>query len=187
MSGARSVFDDSLRNDTVKKTRTPSQIQASSAARKRALFVAAAALIAGTVVLTLSNYFLQLHCVIAMAVALAGGLAAARATIPIDPDSFRSAGNVGGTYAALAYVLPFIGFSFYNWMTMTPDKAAQRMTQLSSAEIVFAQQNNMQLGVEYFRGQDIAYLFGYLLFALILGSVLGMVGGAVAKRQLTTR
>ena len=167
----------------MKKVRTPSQIQASSAARKRALFVAAVALVIGILMLALSSYFLQLHCVMVMAVALAGGLAAARVAIPIDRESFRSAGSTGGTYAALAYALPFIAFNFYNWLTLTPDKAGQRMAQLSPDQIAFAQQNNMQFGVEFFKAQDVAYLFGYLLFALILGSIIGMIGGALAKRQ----
>ncbi len=168
----------------MKKIRTPSQIQATSAARKRGLFVAAIALLVGTVMLILSNYFLQLHCVMAAAVALAGGIAAARAALPIDRESARSAGSMGGTYAAVAYALPFMLFNFVQFSTVTAQTVGQRISQLAPEQIAQIEQNNIQLGVDFFKGQDVAYLFGYLLFALLFGWVFGMVGGVLAKRQL---
>lgn len=155
-----------------------------SAARKRSLFVAAIAFIVGVVMLVLSSYFLQLHCVMAFAVALAGGIAAARAAMPYEPAWYRGAGSTGGLYAAIGYALPFIGFNLYNWLTITPALASQRMAQLSPEQIALAQQNSIQLGVEYFKGQDIAYVFGYLMFALLIGTLVGLIGGVLAKRQL---
>lgn len=134
--------------------------------------------------LLLSSYFLQLHCVMAFAVALAGGIAAARAAMPHEPNWFRGAGSLGGLYATVGYALPFVAFNLYNWLTITPAIAAQRMAQLSPDQIALAQQNNLQLGVEYFKGQDVAYVFGYLLFGMLIGSLAGIVGGILAKRQL---
>ena len=90
----------------MKRTKSEKEIAASKAARKRGLFVAAIAVLIGGLMLALSGDFLALHCVVAAAVALAGGIAAARAGLPFHPDCARSAGATGGIYAALAYA-PF--------------------------------------------------------------------------------
>jgi len=168
----------------MKTPHTPAQLQATALARKRALLVAAVALVIGVVMLGLSSAFLQLHCVMAMAVALSGGIAAARAAGQIDRPSVRRAGTIGGMYATLAYAVPFMVFNFIDWLTLTPGKVAERMAQLTPDQVAFARQNNMQFGLEYFKAQDVAYVFGYLLFALALGSLIGMLGGILARRQL---
>jgi hypothetical protein len=168
----------------MKKVRTPAQIEASAAARKRALFVAAITLVVGIIMLVLSESFLALQCVVAAAVALSGGIAAARAAIPIDPSSFRAAGTTGGIYAALAYALPFMVYNLARYASVNDQTAAERMAQLNPAQLEQIQQFNITLGAEYFRGQDISFVFGYLLFALLFGWIVGSLGGALAKRQM---
>lgn len=169
----------------MKKVRTPSQIRAAETARKRALFVATVGAAVGVITLLLSSTFLALHCVIAAAVALSGGIAAARAAVPIEPQSFRSAGVTGGIYAALGYVLPFMIYNFARYLSVNDQTVAERAAELTSDQIAMMEQFNVVLGAEFFRGQDVSYIFGYLLFALLLGWILGVVGGALAKRQMS--
>ncbi len=168
----------------MKKVRTPSQVEAATAARKRALFVAAIAAAVGVIMLLLSSTFLALHCVVAAAVALSGGIAAARAAIPIEQQSFRSAGATGGIYAALGYALPFMIYNFARYLSVNGQTVAERAAELTPDQIAMMEQFNVVLGAEFFRGQDVSYIFGYLLFALLFGWILGIVGGALAKRQM---
>jgi hypothetical protein len=168
----------------VKKVRTPSQIEAVVAARKRALFVAPIALVVAIIMLVISDSFVALQCVMAAAVALSGGIAAARAAIPIDPTSFRTAGATGGIYAGLAYALPFMGYNLFRYLSVNDQTVGARMAELSSAQLEQIRQFNIQVGAEYFRGQDISFVFGYLLFALLLGWLAGSLGGVLAKRQM---
>ncbi|MCS6846205.1 MAG: hypothetical protein RMN52_00650 [Anaerolineae bacterium] len=168
----------------MKKVRTPSQIAANTAARKRALFVAAIAAVVGVIMLLLSSTFLVLHCVVAAAVALSGGIAAARAAIPIERQAFRSAGATGGIYAALGYALPFMIYNFIRYLNVNDQTVAERAAELTPDQIAMMEQFNVVLGAEFFRGQDVSYIFGYLLFALLFGWILGIVGGVLAKRQL---
>ena len=58
---------------------------------------------------------------------------------------------------------------------------------LLATQIALAREQNIVLGAEYFRGQDISYLFGYLLFALVFGWVFGMLGAALARNQLQAK
>ncbi|MCS7055670.1 MAG: hypothetical protein NZM18_05790 [Thermoflexales bacterium] len=169
----------------MKKVRTPSQIKADAAARARALFVAAIAAVVGVIMLLLSSTFLALHCLIAAAIALAGGIAAARAAIPFEPQSFRRAGTLGGIYAALAYALPFMVYNFVRYLGVNDQTAAERAAELTPDQIAMMEQFNIVVGAEFFRGQDVSYIFGYLLFALLFGWVLGIIGGALAKRQMS--
>jgi hypothetical protein len=168
----------------MKKVRTPQEVQAGAAARSRALFVAVVAFVAGVVVLAISGPFLALHCVLAIAVALSGGIAAARAAIPIDPASFRRAGAIGGIYVTFAYALPFMAYYLYSFLTVNEASVARRMAELSPVQLGQIREFNIELGAEYFRGQDISYVFGYLLFALVLGWLVGSLGGILARRQL---
>ena len=46
-------------------------------------------------------------------------------------------------------------------------------------------EQNIQVGVDYFRGEYISYASGYLLFGLIAGFVFGSLGAALARRQMT--
>ncbi len=167
----------------VKKIRTAAQIEAAGAGRKRALFVAAIAFIAGALMLLLTNNFVALHCVMLMAVALSGGIAAGRAAHPIDADSARSAGVNGGLYAAVAFALPFI---LYNLVLLFGiNDATARAAQLTAGEIANIQQFNVAVDAEYFRRQDTAIVFGYFFFALLFGAIVGMIGGIIARRQLS--
>lgn len=169
----------------VKKIRTPSEVEAAGAARKRALFVAVLALIIGAIMLLFTNNFVQLHCVMLIAVSLAGGIAAGRAAYPIDAGSARPAGTNGGLYAALAFVLPFVIYNLFLLFNINDQTVAARAAQLTPAEIANIQQFNVALDAEYFRRQDTAIIFGYLLFALIFGAIAGLIGGAIARRQLS--
>jgi hypothetical protein len=165
------------------KTKSEREIAASAAARKRGLFVAAVAVLIGGLMLALSGDFLTLHCVVAAAVALSGGIAAARAGLPFHPDCARSAGMTGGIYAALGYALPFMAHNFIRYLNVNDQTAAERAAQLTPDQIALMEQFNVVVGADFFRGQDISYLFGYLLFALLFGWLFGLVGGALAKRQ----
>lgn len=169
----------------MKKVRTPSQVEAAATARKRALFVAMIGAAVGVIMLLLSSSFLALHCVVAAAVALSGGIAAARAAIPIEPQSFRTAGVTGGIYAALGYALPFMLYNFARYLSVNDQAVAERAAELTPDQIAMMEQFNVVLGAEFFRGQDVSYIFGYLLFALLFGWILGIVGGALAKRQMS--
>lgn len=171
----------------MKKVRTPQEVQANAAARKRALFVAAIAFVIGLIMLFISGPFLALHCVMAIAVALSGGIAAARAAIPIDPSAYRRAGAIGGIYASLAYVAPFMFYNAVNYLRLDDAAVARRISELAPDQLAQIRQFNIELGAEYFRGQDISYVFGYLLFGLLLGWVIGSLGGVLARRQLSER
>lgn len=168
----------------MKKVRTSAQVQAALAARKRALFVAVISFVVGILMLLLSNTFLALHCAVAAAIAWSGGSAAARAAIPIDRDSFRAAGVTGGIYAALAYALPFMAYNFYRYLNVSEASVATRAAELTPEQFTMMEQFKVVLGAEFFRGQDISYVFGYLLFALLFGWIIGMIGGALAKQQM---
>jgi hypothetical protein len=168
----------------MKRTKSEREIAASAAARRRGLFVAAVAVLVGGLMLALSSDFLTLHCVIAAAVALSGGIAAARAGLTFHPDCARSAGMTGGIYAALGYALPFMAHNFIRYLNVNDQTAAERAALLTPDQIALMEQFNVVVGAEFFRGQDISYLFGYLLFGLLFGWLFGMLGGALAKRQL---
>lgn len=169
----------------MKKIRTPAQLEAAGAARRRALFIAGIAFVAGALMLLLTNNFVSLHCVTLMAAALSGGIAAGRAAHPIDPDSTRSAGVTGGLYAAIAFVLPFMLYSLVQLFGINDQTVAARAAQLTQAELANIQQFNVAVDAEYFRRQDTAIVFGYLFFALIFGAVIGMIGGVIARRQMS--
>jgi len=167
----------------MKRTKSEKEIAASKAARKRGLFVAAIAVLIGGLMLALSGDFLALHCVVAAAVALSGGIAAARAGLPFHPDCARSAGATGGIYAALGYALPFMIYNFVRYVNVNDQTAAERAAALTPEQIALMEQFNVVVGAEFFRGQDISYLFGYLLFGLLFGWLLGLIGGVLAKKQ----
>lgn len=167
----------------MKRTRTAAEEAALRAARGRALFMAGVGLVTGLVMLALSSDFLALHCVVAAAVAASGGIAAARSAILHRAESYGSAGSLGGIYAALGYALPFMVFNFVSWLNVTEETAAARAAQLSPEQIAQLREMNFVVGADFFRGQDIAYLFGYLLFALVFGWLFGRVGGIIALRQ----
>ena len=169
----------------MRKTKSEREIAANAAARRRGLFVAAVAVLVGGLMLALSGDFLTLHCAVAAAVALSGGIAAARAGLPLHPECARSAGMTGGIYAALGYALPFMAHNFIRYLSVNDQTAAERAALLTPDQIALMEQFRVVVGAEFFRGQDISYLFGYLLFALLFGWLFGLVGGALAKRQLS--
>lgn len=135
--------------------------------------------------LLFTNNFVQLHCIMLVAVALSGGIAAGRAACPIDPESARNAGVIGGLYAALAFVLPFIIYNFFLLFSINDQAVAARVALLTPAEIANIEQFNVAVDAEYFRRQDTATIFGYFLFAMLFGWIIGMIGGVIARRQMS--
>jgi hypothetical protein len=158
-------------------------IMARAAARRRAYVFIAAGVIAAVAMLVLSGEFVALHCIVLAALTLAAALSCAWAAIPIQPEFARRAGIIGGLSAALAYVLPFIAVFLYRFATMDDATAARLAGEMSSAQATNLVQQNIVPGVEYFRGQYLSYVFGYLLFGLAFGALFGGLGGLLARRQ----
>jgi hypothetical protein len=169
----------------MKKTRTANELSAATAARKRGLLMGGFGVLIGLIMNFLTTDFLSLHCALMLGVALAGGLAAALSALPIDSGSAISSGSVGGIYAGLGFSIPFIAMNLYRWATTDATNVGARIAKLSQTELDNIIQAKIQLGEEYFRFQDISYVFGYLLAALFMGWIFGMLGGALAKRRMT--
>jgi hypothetical protein len=156
--------------------------QAMAAARRRAtLFIGIGAVLA-LVMLFLSSEFVTLHCILLAALTLSAALSCAWAAIPILPQSARRAGLVGGTTAAVAYVLPFVALFVYRIFTMDLTTASRMAGEMSAAQTTSLMQQGIMPGVEYFRGQFLSYAVGYLLFGLAFGALLGTLGGILATR-----
>jgi hypothetical protein len=164
----------------VKKTRTENELAAAKAARLRGWLMSAIAAAIGAVMLLLGGEFLALHCVLMAGAAVAGGRAAA--ALLQDPKSARSAGSTGGMLTALGYAMPFIIYYTYRWATLSDADVARRLAALTPGELAQMRQLNMQPGYEYFVGQDVSLIFGYLLAALFFGWLAGMAGGSMARR-----
>ena len=142
-----------------------------------------AGIVAAIAMLLLSSEFVALHCVILAALTLAAALSCAWAAIAIQPESARQAGLFGGMATALAYVLPFVVLFLYRFATMDAATAAGLAGEMSAAQATNLAQQQIIPGVEYFRGQYISYVFGYLLFGLLFGALLGAIGGLLARRS----
>ncbi len=151
---------------------------------QRGAFVGVLSFIVGLIGLLLSRDFLLMHMVLLVAVSLSGGIACARTALPVHPPSYRRAGNIGGMIAALVFVAPFIVVFSYLAAVMDSALAAQLAAGLSAAETTALIEQNIQVGVDYFRGQYISYASGYLLFGLMSGFLCGSLGAALARRQM---
>jgi hypothetical protein len=172
----------------VKKARTPQQRSAISSARKRGYLMASLSLLIGVLMAYATTDLLQLHCAMAIGVALAGGMAAALVAAPIDPGSTRRAGSLGGMLAGLGFVLPFIVANILRWAGTDATEAGRRLAGLTPGELANMQRvgivlNDANAASEYFRSQDLSYVFGYLLFALLFGWLFGMAGAGLARRK----
>ncbi len=151
---------------------------------RRGAFVGVLSFIVALIGLLLSRDFLLMHMVLLAAVSLSGGIACARAALPVHAPSYRRAGNIGGMIAALVFVAPFIVVFSYLAAVMDSALAAELAAGLSAAETTALIEQNIQVGVDYFRGQYISYASGYLLFGLMSGFVCGSLGAALARRQM---
>lgn len=167
-----------------RKSVSQDEVLALRAALRRGAFIGALSFVVALIGLLLSRDFLLMHMVLLAAVSLSGGIACARAALPAHPPSYRRAGNIGGMIAALVFVAPFIVVFSYLAAVMDATLAAELAAGLSAAETTALIEQNIQVGVDYFRGQYISYASGYLLFGLIAGFVFGSLGAALARRQM---
>lgn len=171
-----------LKCHAVKRFRSPNEMQAQQVARKRAGWMFFIGAIVGAVVLFLSSDFLALHCATLIALAFAGGLNTARSVISIEPASARAAGSSGGVYTALGYVLPFLFFSAYRWITLNENEFAKRVSSLTPQQLDFYNRFNIEPSLQGFATQDASFFFGYLIFACLFGWLFGMFAGAMSRR-----
>jgi uncharacterized membrane protein (DUF485 family) len=153
-----------------------------SAVRRTATLYASVGVGLALVMLFLSSEFVTLHCVVLAALTLAAAYTCAWAALPIFPQSVRRAGLVGGTTAAVAYVLPFIVLFVYRIFTIDIAMASLMAGEMSAAQTTSLMQQGIFPGVAYFRGQYLSYAVGYLFFGLAFGALLGMLGGILAMR-----
>jgi len=154
------------------------------AALGRGAFIGVLSFVVAVIGLLLSRDFLLMHMVLLAAVSLSGGLACARAALPVHAPSHRRAGNIGGMIAALVFVLPYLVVFSYLAAVMDSALAAEMAAGMSAAETTALIEQNIQVGVDYFRGQYISFASGYLLFGLTSGFVFGSLGAALARRQM---
>ncbi|MCS7061997.1 MAG: hypothetical protein RMN25_12650 [Anaerolineae bacterium] len=166
-----------------RKSVSADEVLALRVALKRGAFVAVVSGLVALIGLALAREFLLMHMILLAAVSLSGGLACARAVLPVHPPSYRRAGNIGGMIAALVFVLPFIVVFSYLAAVMNAELSAELAAGLSAAEVTQLMRQNIQVGEDYFRGQYISYASGYLLFGLASGLVFGSLGAALARRQ----
>jgi hypothetical protein len=83
---------------------------------------------------------------------------------------------------AMAYVWPFALVALYRFLTLDEVTAARLAGEMSAAQATSLVQQNITPGLEYFRGQYVSYIFGYVLFGLLFGWALGALGGVFARR-----
>jgi hypothetical protein len=160
----------------------PQETAALGLARRRAaLFIGIGALVA-IAMWFLTGEFVMLHCVVLAALTLAAAISSAWAAAAVLPETSRRAGMLGGMAAAMAYVLPFVALFAYRILTMDSATAAALAGDMSAAQATSLVQQGIMPGVEYYRGQYLAYAVGYLLFGLLFGMLLGALGGVLAQR-----
>jgi hypothetical protein len=150
---------------------------------KRALLYIGIGAVAAVVMLVLTGEYVAFHCMVLAAVTLAAALSSAWTTASILPQASPRAGMLGGMLAALAYVLVFIAVYFVRFVTLDNNTAAILAGKMSTAQATALGQQGIMPGVEYFRGEYLAYMVGYLLFGLIFGMLLGAVAGLLVKRM----
>jgi hypothetical protein len=174
----------------VKRTRTPSEEVVSEATRKTGLRFLLIGLAVGLVMLLITPDFLALHLVMLAVAGLSAGMATGWAVVSIERsdgtdhrNAARGAGGAGGTFAGLGYALPFMAYFFYRFITFDDAEFARRAAQLSPAETAAIQQAGFVIGAEYFRQQDVSFIFFFLILGSLIGWLAGMVGGLIAKSR----
>lgn len=133
--------------------------------------------------LMLSPDFLALHALLIAIIGLVSGHAAGRAARAIDPKHARSAGGRVGRMAGLGYALPPMAYYFYRFITFGEGEFERRLAQLAPEQAEAIRKAGFILSAEYFQQQDVSYIFFFLLFGALLGWLLGMVGGLLARRS----
>lgn len=166
----------------MKRKVSPQEVQALAAARRRSLIFVLAGLVLALLAMALSGEFLALHCIILAALTLASALSAAWAAIPLYAEAATRAGMRAGMLSAMAFVIPFALLALYHFITLDDATAARLAGEMNAAQTTNLALQNIQPGLEYFRGEYVSYIFGYVLFGLIFGSGLGWVGGLLARR-----
>jgi hypothetical protein len=169
----------------VKKPKTSSELAAGRAARRQGLLMGALAMLIGAVLLLFSGAFFALHCILMICVAIAAGMAATRAAAQFDSakNSLSAAAAIGGVYACLGFALAFVVYFLSRWATIDDAEVARRIAALTPTELAQLQQFNIVPGSEFFTSQDLSYVAGYLLFAVLWGWIFGSVGGALSQRR----
>ncbi len=171
----------------MKRIRTKEELAATAAARKQGRIYLLIGLAVGIVMLLLSPEFMLMNTVVMTALAISGGLVAARAAMLHRVESALSAGSIGGLWATLGFALPFSAYFYYRYYTLTEAAALQRLSQMSVEQQTYFRNIGITLGTEFVFGEYISYIFYYLFFALIAGWMLGMIGAAITKRSLKNR
>ena len=166
----------------MRQHRLPQETAALAAARGKTLLFVGLSILLAVVMQVLSVEFIAMHCIVLAAITLAAAVTCAWAVIPILPQAARRAGMQGGMTSALAYVLPFLVVTAYRFATLDSASAGRMAAEMSAAQATNLTQQGIPPGVEYFRGQFISYMAGYLLFGLLFGMALGALGGIIAQR-----
>ncbi|MCL4505100.1 MAG: hypothetical protein M1434_04120 [Chloroflexi bacterium] len=165
----------------MKKRPSPAELQALAAARRRSLLFVIAAVALSLLAIVLSSEFLALHCVMLAAVTLAAALSSAWAAIPIDPSVAPRAGMQAGMGTAMAFVLPFAMLALYHFAALDAATASRMAGEMNASQATNLALQNITPGLEYFRGEYVSYIFGYMLFGLVFGFGLGWLGGILAR------
>ena len=168
----------------MKRIRTKNELAAMAAARRQSRVYLLIGIVIGVVMVLLSPEFMLMNTIVMSALAISGGIAAARAAIAHRMDSAISAGGIGGLWATLGFALPFSGYFYYQYWILTEARAVARLNQMSPDLQAYYRSLGISLGPEFIAGEYISYIFYYMLFALIMGWILGMVGAAIAKRRV---
>ena len=168
----------------MKKRRSPSELQALAASRRRSLLFVGVGIVSAVVVSVLSSEFLAIQCVVLAAITLGGAISCAWAAVSIDPAAAPRAGMQAGMVIAMAYVLPFALIALGRFLTLDDATASRLAGEMSAAQATTLVQQHITPGLEYFRGQYVSYIFGYVLFGLLFGWLLGALGGVLARRTV---
>ena len=168
----------------MKRTYTPAEQAAQKAVRSARPKMALIGLVVGVVLFAVTPDVAVVHLIVMAALGISAGLMTARALPAPARDQMRSAGASGGGLAGVCYAIPFVAYYFYRFISLNEANLSQRMQSLSAQEVAAAQAQNLQIGLEYFQGRDISFLFFFLLFGWFIGWVFGMVGGLIARRNL---
>lgn len=167
----------------MKKIRTKEELAANTAARKQGRLYLIIGLVIGILMLLISAEFMLMNTLVMVALAISGGVVAARAAMLHRTDSAVSAGGIGGLWATQGFALVFSAYFYYRYWTLTEVEALNRLSQMPAEMQTYYRDLGITLGPEFVFGEFISYVFYYLLFALIMGWLLGMLGGYLAKRQ----
>ena len=167
----------------MKRIRTPQELAATAAARKQGRLYFGVGIVIGILMLLLSAEFMLMNTVVMTALAISGGIVAARAAMLHRLESAISAGGIGGLWATLGFALPFSSYFYYRYWTLTEAEALTRLSQMPTETQTYYHNIGITLGPEFVFGEYISYIFYYLLFALIMGWFHGMLGAAIAKRR----